>query len=402
MRINLTDRRIAALTADPEGRRRPELRDAVVPGLIVRTAARRKVFALHARFPGAKHPTRRVLGEVGTVTLDAARDTAREWLAQIRKGIDPVAEARRRADDDRRAREAERVQDECRFANVANDYLRRKVAGQRRAREAERIVRNVLVAAWGTRPIGELTRRDVVRLVEAIDDRGAPIYAALVFSHARSLFNWAINRGTYSLEHSPCDRVKVGDLVSRRKQPRQRVLSDDELRCLWKATGRMGYPWQQLFRLICCTGTRKTEAAGARWREFSNLDDPSKAAWQIPPERFKSNATHLVPLSADALDRGAPAFPARRPSVLVQLWRAPGDGAAPGQGAARRADAALRARAGPAARRGPRCGHADAVADPRSASRRSHQTRRVGGQRHGRRNVPRPRSARAATRVRPA
>jgi integrase len=297
MRINLTDRRIAALTADPEGRRRPELRDAVVPGLIVRTAARRKVFALHARFPGAKHPTRRVLGEVGTVTLDAAR----EWLAQIRKGVDPSAEARRRADDERRAREAERVRDECRFANVANDYLRRKVAGQRRAREAERIVRNVLVAAWGTRPIGEITRRDVVRLVEAIDDRGAPIYAALVFSHARSLFNWAINRCSYGLEHSPCDRVKVGDLVSRRKQPRQRVLSDDELRCLWKATGRMGYPWRQMFRLILLTGTRKTEAAAARWREFSNLDDPAKAAWQIPPERFKSNATHLVPLSADAL-----------------------------------------------------------------------------------------------------
>jgi integrase len=301
MRINLTDRRIAALTADPEGRRRPELRDAVVPGLIVRTAARRKVFALHARFPGAKHPTRRVLGEVGTVALDAARDIAREWLAQIRKGIDPAVEARRRADDERRAREAERVQDESRFTNVANDYLRRKVAGQRRAREAERILRNVLVAAWGTRPIGEITRRDVVRLVEAIDDRGAPIYAALVFSHARSLFNWAINRGSYGLEHSPCDRVRVGDLVSRRKQPRQRVLSDDELRCLWKATGQMGYPWRQMFRLIILTGTRKTEAAGARWREFSNLDDPAKTAWQVPPERFKSNATHLVPLSADAL-----------------------------------------------------------------------------------------------------
>jgi integrase len=141
----------------------------------------------------------------------------------------------------------------------------------------------------------------VVRLVEAIDDRGAPIYAALVFSHGRTLFNWAINRGSYGLEHSPCDRVRVGDLVSRRKQPRQRVLSDDELRCLWKATGRMGYPWRQMFRLILLTGTRKTEAAAARWREFSDLDDPAKAAWQVPPERFKSNATHLVPLSADAL-----------------------------------------------------------------------------------------------------
>jgi integrase len=124
---------------------------------------------------------------------------------------------------------------------------------------------------------------------------------ALVFSHARTLFNWAINRGSYGLEHSPCDRVKIGDLVSRRKQPRQRTLSDDELRAFWKATDRLGYPWQQMFRLLLLTGTRKTEAAGARWREFSNLDDPAKAAWQVPPERFKSNASHLVPLSADAL-----------------------------------------------------------------------------------------------------
>src|SRR5262249_30308779 len=121
--------------------------------------------------------------------------------------------------------------------------------------------------------------------------------AALVFSHARTLFNWAINRGSYTLEHSPCDRLRIGDLVSRRKQPRQRVLSDEELRCLWKATGRMGYPWGPLFRLILLTGTRKTEAAGARWREF----DLKRKLWSVPPERFKSNATHLVPLSGDAL-----------------------------------------------------------------------------------------------------
>jgi integrase len=297
MRVNLTERRIAALAPDPEGRRRPELRDAMVPGLIVRIAARRKVFALHARFPGAKHPTRRVLGEVGTVTLDAPRDTAREWLAQVRKGIDPAAEARRRQDEERRARAAARVADECRFERVADDYLKRKVKGQRRAREAERIVRNVLVIAWGDRPISDITRRDVVRLVEVINDRPAPIYAQLVFSHARSLFNWAINRGIYGLEHSPCDRVKVGDLVSRRKQPRQRVLSDDEVRCLWKASGRLGYPWGPLFRFILLTGLRKTEAAGARWKEF----DLERKVFSVPPERFKSNAAHLVPLSGDAL-----------------------------------------------------------------------------------------------------
>src|SRR5262249_7364784 len=78
---------------------------------------------------------------------------------------------------------------------------------------------------------------------------------------------------------------------------RQRMLSDDELRCLWKATGRLGYPWGPLFRFLLLTGTRKTEAAGARWRE----GDLERKLWSVPAERFKSNATQLVALSADAL-----------------------------------------------------------------------------------------------------
>jgi integrase len=297
MRVNLTDARIKALKPDPAGKRRPELRDSQVPGLVLRLAAKRKTFVLDARFPGAKHPTRRAIGEYGVMNIDQARALARDWHVLIARGTDPAAEARRREDEARRANEQRRLQQGGLFANAAEDYLKRRVAGQRRAREAERIIRNVLVAAWGDKPITEVTRRDVVRLVEEINDRPAPIYAALVFSHARSLFNWAINRGSYGLEHSPCDRVKVGDLVSRRKQPRQRLLSDDELRCLWKATGRLGYPWRQMFRLILLTGTRKTEAAGARWREF----DLERKVWSVPPERFKSNATHLVPLSGDAL-----------------------------------------------------------------------------------------------------
>ena len=209
------------------------------------------------------------------------------------------------------------MQNECRFERVAADYLKRKVAGQRRAREAERIVRGELIAAWGDKPIGEVTRRDLVTLVERIDDRPAPIYAQLVFAHARSLFNWAINRGSYGLEHAPTDRVRVGDLVSRRKSPRQRVLSDDELRCLWKASGRLGYPWAPLFRLLLLTGTRRTEAAGARWREF----DLERSTWSVPPERFKSNATHLVPCRST---RSPSSRPCRASNAAIAYSRSVG------------------------------------------------------------------------------
>jgi integrase len=298
-RVNLTDRRIAALEPDPTGKQRRELRDALVPSLIVRCGASgNKVYALHTRFPGAKNPTRRVIGDVsGAMTLDDARTTAKEWLAMVRKGIDPQLEVERREQEAQRALEQERLQQEGLFARVADDYLARKVAGQRQARPVERIVRKVLVHAWGSKLVNEVTRRDVVKLIEEINDRPAPIYAHQVFGVARALFNWAAHRGTYDLAASPCDRVKIGELMSRPKEPRQRTLSDDELRAFWKATGRMDYPWGPLFRLLLLTGTRKTEAAGAQWKEF----DLDKARWTVPLARFKSKTPHLVCLSGDAL-----------------------------------------------------------------------------------------------------
>jgi integrase len=286
-RINLTDLRIRALRP---GEKRL---DSQVPGLIVRAHKTRKSFALYRRFPG-KGPTRRNIGEYGALTIEQARQIARDWTDQIRRGIDPALELKQRVAEQRKQREAEQRSSEALFRNVAESYLTRKVKNQRQHRSVERMVRNVLIPAWGDRPISEITRPDVRKLVEDIDGRGAPIYAFAVFGCARTLFGWATNRDL--LEHSPCDRIKIQELLSRTKEPRQRVLSDDELVAFWKATGRLRYPWRDLFRLLLLTGTRRSEVAGARWGEFE-LD---KGLWSIPPERFKSNSTHLVPLSDDA------------------------------------------------------------------------------------------------------
>ena len=192
----------------------------------------------------------------------------------------------------------------------------------------------------------------MVRLVEHIDGTGAPVYAQAAFAYGRALFNWAIVRGCYNIEHSPFDRVRVGDLVSRRKEPRQRTLSDDEIRCFWKATGRLQYPFKQMFRLIALTGVRRSEAAGARWSEFLDLDDPSKARWQIPAERFKSNAVHIVPLIGDAVAVLAtvPRFQRGDHLFSFSLRRDAGVAATSGQGEARPLDVAFPQSAGAVAR----------------------------------------------------
>ena len=49
--------------------------------------------------------------------------------------------------------------------------------------------------------------------------------------------------------------------------------------------------------MLLLTGTRKSELAEARWSEF----DLAKKIWTVPPERFKSNASHLIPLSDAAV-----------------------------------------------------------------------------------------------------
>jgi integrase len=298
-RRNLTDRGLRALAKKPA---KPgttyDVADSVVGGLRVRVSETgRLTFVLLGRFGGSSNPTRRALGTYGELTLEQARTKAREWLGMIGCGIDPAVAAER----ERQA--ALRTQANT-FGSVAEEYIARKIAKTAKARASELEIRNELIARWEERPIADITRHDVIRMAEEIGER-APYQAHNVFGHCRALFNWAIARGVYGLETSPCDRLKPADMIGR-KEARSRVLSDDELRALWKATGALDYPYGPLFRLLALTGQRKSEVAEARWSEI----DLQAKRWVIPAERMKADAPHVVPLSDAAMEvlRGLPRF----------------------------------------------------------------------------------------------
>jgi integrase len=287
VRNRLTDRKLKALKPASA---RYDVMDSDVAGFGVRVSERgHRTFMLIARYPGSPNPTRRAIGEYPALSLEQARERAREWRQLIRRGIDPKAE-------EERLRREELRKLQTTFAAVAEDFLERHVKGQRRAKDTKREIRKELITQWADRPIASITREDVVLLVDQVAGRPAPYLAHIVLGHARSLFNWAINRGTYGLETSPCDRVKPAALIGA-KQPRQRTLTDDEIRALWLGSEKLGYPFGPLYRLLLLTGARRGEVAGARWREF----DLQKKIWVVPPERFKSNASHLVPLSDAAI-----------------------------------------------------------------------------------------------------
>src|ERR1700674_330250 len=97
----------------------------------------------------------------------------------------------------------------------------------------------------GGTPITEVTDEDVLLVIKEVKKR-APVQARNLLTTARRLFTWAIDQRVYGIKANPCDGLKPNKLIGDRPS-RDRVLTEDELHALWRAT-RHGYPYAPLFR----------------------------------------------------------------------------------------------------------------------------------------------------------
>jgi integrase len=290
-RVVLTDRLVRALRP---AEKRYHLLDVLVPGLLACVNRNGTVSLMLRTRLGAKSPIRRAIGQHGRITVEQARRTAREWLELLHNGGNPRDAQRSAEEEQQKACEAAEAAARNTFAAVFEKFCALKLKAQRRGFVVERIIRNEILNRWRNRPIAEINHRDIRAALEKVIERGAPIYAHSVLDAVRGLFNFALERDL--IEYNPCDRLKRRHVIGQ-KRFRERVLSDDELFALWRAAGRLGYPYGPIYRLLTLTGTRLNEAAGARWKEF----DLKNNVWIIPAERFKTGQQHRVPLTAEAI-----------------------------------------------------------------------------------------------------
>jgi integrase len=245
-----------------------------------------KSFVLIARYPShPQNPTRRAIGNYGAISLEQARQGAREWLELIGKGRDPkVEEARRRATEQRRQVNT--------FAAVAAEFLARHASGLKKSAEAERIIEGEFIKRWGARPATDIMPEEVAAAIRAIVKRGSPYQAHNALGYIRTLYNWAIGTHQFGIAASPVERLKPKALIGERKA-RERILTDGELRAVWDAAEAMGYPYGPLFQLLTLTGQRLREIADMSWPEVA-LD---KRLLTIPAGRMKGGRAHEVPLT---------------------------------------------------------------------------------------------------------
>jgi len=289
-RMALTERFITSPKRVPSSGRADYL-DSIVPGLAVRvTAQGHRSFVLIARYPSSpRNPTRRALGVHGQLTLDQAREKARTWLEMIGRGVDPKIEAER----ERAANLRRQVNT---FGAVAEAFLERHAAGLAKQADARRTLLVDFGPLWRDRPINDIRPEEIARAVRTIVERGAPYQAHNALGYLRRMFTWAIGTHQFGVTISPVERLKPRDLIGVRA-PRERILSDEELRSVWSGAGEMGYPYGPLVRLLILTGQRVREVADMTWPEFA----PATGLWTVPAGRMKGGRAHEVPLGPAAI-----------------------------------------------------------------------------------------------------
>jgi integrase len=251
-------------------------------GLKVTPRGRKVFIVLYRTKDGFSRLRKYTIGPYGQITLAIARITAQKVLAARLEGKDPAGEKRRlRQKVIRDATE-----------DVVAGYRRRHVSAIRSASETNRILDREVLSRWKGRSIHEITRQDVLKLLDEIVDRGSPGMANRVFTVVRALCNWAIGRGI--LERSPC----AGLSKPSQGRSRDRVLADDELRAVIFAARQAGRPYGAIVELPALTGQRRNEVASMRWQEL----DLDKALWTIPGNRAKNGRPHVVDLSPRAIE----------------------------------------------------------------------------------------------------
>jgi integrase len=208
------------------------------------------------------------------------------------------------------------------FDAVARDYLRMHVEGLATASETASDVNNRLIPRWRGRPIGEITRRDIIELADDLVAERLRGGANRILDTVRGLFNWALSRDV--IQHSPYAGVKK----PAPEQARDRVLGDDEIRAIWRATydARVEPAFGGVVRMLLATGQRRSEVARMRWEDV----DLERRVWLLLRERRKQTGgagtgrSHTVPLNRVAL-----ALLAEAPRLSGCPWVFSTDGKAP-------------------------------------------------------------------------
>jgi integrase len=285
--------------------------DSKLPGFGVRvrpTGAKSFVIVYRAG-SGRTAPTRRfTIAAVGKLAPDLARTQAKILLGAIANGADPAGEKRSQRP----------VPDRLTFEELAQKYLNEYAKVRKSSWKNDESYLKRPRAKWKRRVAADITDDDVAELIEEIGAE-APVSANRTQSILHTLFSWAAEPGRKHVKENPVRNMRQRF----REAPRERILSDVEIKTLWWGLDDPKLPASRpvalALKLILATMVRPGQSAGALLQELIGREgeDPQ---YHIPKERVKKRREVIVPLNDLAMSIVREAIGDRKVGAVFPSW----------------------------------------------------------------------------------
>lgn len=239
------------------------------------------------------------LGRYPDVTLETARQRARETREQIRQGVDPLA-ARRAVQDALRAAEAKRITfDEA--AKLAHHAKAPEFKNRKHRVQWVNTLETYASPVIGDLPVGDIELPHVIKVLDPIWQTKTET-ATRVRQRIEAVLSWATANKYRSgpnpaawegnLEHALPKAMKVKRVKHHPALPWQDVPAFVARLREHRGTG------PRALEFLILTAARSGEVRLATWDEI----DLAARLWTVPAERMKAGKVHHVPLSEAAAD----------------------------------------------------------------------------------------------------
>jgi integrase len=273
------------------------------------------------------------------LSLASARLLAADINRRRAKGEDVIDKLQRQKDQRRKAEEDEAYTFPAAVRQFIKEHAQKnknrgwravaKVLGLSYVNDKAEpeVIRASLADRWRDRSVRDIDGRDIFSVVDESIRRGIPGLGRrndeLSDPRGRSvgralskLFAWLLQQR--KIDGNPC----IGMYVPPPPKSRERTLSGEEIRLIWKHSA--GYPFGPLVRLLLLTGCRRDEVGELRLDELSE----DRSTWTIPSGRTKNKKSHVVPLSPEAEKVIAEAitFPGNSPYLFTTTGISPFSG----------------------------------------------------------------------------
>lgn len=278
---HLTDLAIKALKAD--GPQTMYFDTAAgIPGFGVRVSEKTKTFCLIV----GKRRQRLTLGRYPVIGLSDARAEAKRILAERTLG--------------------QHQPPSLSFAEAYQTFqtIHLATVAPRTAEDYRYILDKHFLPKLRDEDLGDITTETLAGITDKLVDRPSEHIHALAVG--RTFFRWCVKRRY--LRSSPLEGIEVPKAKSR-----DRALSEAEIKRVYKAAEKIGYPFGTIVQLLILLGQRPGEIAGLR----SAWIDYKKRTITFPPEFTKNRRQHVLPFAkmAERLLKQCPEgdvlFPAR-------------------------------------------------------------------------------------------